>query len=76
MINAMKMRLKIKRRSYSYDIIRLAQLMKSSKAHSQVSETFWQLKAFKSDEKCFLFHLKSSSRSLDNYLILVLTFKT
>ena len=32
-----------------------------------------QLKPFKNDEKCFLFHLKSSSRSLD-IQIFVLTF--
>ena len=35
------------------------------KAHSQVWESLWKLKAFKIDEKCFLFHLKSSLRSQD-----------
>ena len=28
-------------------------------AHSQVSDDIWQLKDFKNDEKCFLFHLKA-----------------
>ena len=35
------------------------------KANSQVWVNFWQLKAFKNDENCFLFHLKSSFRSQD-----------
>ena len=35
------------------------------KAHSQVWDNFRQLKAFKNDEKCFLFHLKSLFRSQD-----------
>ena len=28
-------------------------------AHSQVSDNIWQLKDFKNDEKCFLFHIKA-----------------
>ena len=32
------------------------------KAHCQVWDNFWQLKALENDEKCFLFHLKSSFR--------------
>ena len=37
----------------------------SLEAHSQVWDNSWQLKPFKNDEKCFLFHLKSSFRSQD-----------
>ena len=33
--------------------------------YSQVWDTFWLLKLFKNDEKCFLFHLKTSFRSQD-----------
>ena len=41
---------------------------------SRVWENFWQLKAFKNDEKCFLFHAKSSFYSWDIY-IFVQTFR-
>ena len=35
------------------------------KVHSQVWDNFWKLKPFKNNKKCFLFHLKSSSRLYD-----------
>ena len=41
------------------------------KVHSQVWDNFWKLKAL---QKCFLFHLKSSSRS--HILIFVLNFRS
>ena len=41
------------------------------KVQSQVRDNFW--KPFKTDEKCFLFHVKSYFRSRDIY-IFVLTF--
>ena len=39
--------------------------LKNLKAHCQVWDNFCNWKPFKSDEKCFLFHLKSSLRSQD-----------
>ena len=33
------------------------------KGRPHVWDKFWKLKPFKNDEKCFLFHLKSSSGS-------------
>ena len=45
----------------------------SLQAHSRVWDSFWQLKAFKSYKKCFLFHIKSSFRSWNIYDF-VLTF--
>ena len=44
------------------------------KAHSQLWDNFWQLKAFKSDEICFLFHLKSSFLSQDIQVCLAFSF--
>ena len=44
------------------------------KAQSRVWDNIWQLKPFKIDEKCFLFHIKSSFRSQDTY-IFVLIFR-
>ena len=35
------------------------------KAHSKVWDNFWQLKALKNNEKCFLFNLKGSFHSQD-----------
>ena len=40
------------------------------KAHSQVWDNLWQLKAFKNDEKYFFFHLKS----LDFFLEIIKFF--
>ena len=42
------------------------------KAQSQVQDNFWQLSAFKNDEKYYLFHLKSSFH-FQHIKILVLT---
>ena len=36
------------------------------KAHSKVWDNLWQRKPFKIDEKCVLFHLKSTFCSQDN----------
>ena len=41
--------------------------------HLSIWDNFWQLKALLNDEKCFLFHLKSSFHSQDAQ-IFVLTF--
>ena len=41
------------------------------KVHSQVRENFWQMKALKNDEKCFLFQIKSSFRSEDIQLFVL-----
>ena len=35
------------------------------KAHSQVQDSFWELKTPENDKKCFLSHLKGSVRSQD-----------
>ena len=43
------------------------------KAHSRSEKSFGNCKLFKNDEKCFLFHLKSSLRSID-IRIFILTF--
>ena len=43
------------------------------KAHSRSEKSFGNCKLFKNDEKCFLFHLKSSFRSID-IQIFILTF--
>ena len=42
---------------------KLNKFSRDLKAHSQVWDNFGQLKALKNDEKCFLFHFKSSFRS-------------
>ena len=47
------------------------------KEHSQVWDNFWLVEAFqKNDEKCFLFHLKSSSLVLKILKFFVLNFRS
>ena len=59
-----------------YSIVTLCAIwnhLNNLKAHSKVWDNFWQLKALKNVEKCFLFHFKSSFRSQD-VCIFVLIF--
>ena len=59
-----------------YSIVTLCAIwnhLNNLKAHSKVWDNFGQLKALKNVEKCFLFHFKSSFRSQD-VCIFVLIF--
>ena len=56
---------------YHFLVVHAGQIL--LKAHSQVSDNFDNWKSFKNEEKCFLFHLKSSFDSQD-ISVFVLTF--